>query len=209
MLISPITKETHPIIVKKIQRTIKLIHQQARLSKIKGNKIADFAEKFVPMYETISIISLILFLFNPTRKKQIFSNKNLQAYQQIEEKLYKDLFEANFRFFISSQNSQSINTKIEGIISALSVYTNQPFQKLTIKKNITPFIDANKLNIKRYKERTFSFFNNPVFSVQELTNIYYGGPGCQDRKTSYDRAVHLLSFCNNIGYPKYTSAGVL
>jgi len=98
--------------------------------------------------------------------------KQSQIQEVVESKINQDLFEVSMRLLVVGDLEKNIELRKKGIIGNLATYTNLNYQALIIK---TVHFNAffTKLNFLRLKQRLFSFTENPIFSVSELSTIYH------------------------------------
>ncbi len=92
--------------------------------------------------------------------------------QQIKNKLDQELFTTSLRLFIQSKNEQEIHTRIQGLLSALSSFTNAQYQALVPVK-VWPLKILKELKWFLFRYRVASVFYSSILSIAEMSDLYH------------------------------------
>lgn len=91
---------------------------------------------------------------------------------QIKQKIDQQLFTSSLRLLTISNSKSNLHKIERGFIAALSPFSNASYQSLRLKRYLRlKFI--NSILFKLYQKRVLGFFDNPVFSTSELSDLFH------------------------------------
>jgi len=194
---SPILRRSHRKIVRHIEKVEKLIYNNQPLGSILNQSLIGkvMSVSLAIIFGVFKIFSRILEFFaeiitivtddlnhiehRATRKAVVSAVGNrqeiLNPYEQelrqvIKEKVDQTLFETSLRLLIKSDNQEQIRLRNSGFLASLGSM-GSTYQSLVQKSN--GLISILRSPLKDFTKRQFSFADNPILSVSELTDIYH------------------------------------
>lgn len=115
------------------------------------------------------------------RSEDFLSKNELEFNEMVSSKVHEDLYEASLRVIVKGDFSDEVSERMRGIISAFAPFDNS-YQWIRVKRNgildllyNIPFMKKILFSSKYFflKHRFLSLFNNPIFSVSEVSSLYH------------------------------------
>ena len=197
VLASPVLRSSHRSIVRYIEKIEKLIYNNQPLSEIiNQSKIAKVLKVLSAIIMGILkffsailqfLAGIITTFFDglnnienrATRKVIVQATTNrqeiLNPYEEelrevIKGKVDQTLFEISLRLLIKTDNQEQAKLRSSGFLASFSSL-GSAYQSLVQKSNgLFSFLRSP---LRDFTKRQFSFANNPILSVSELTDIYH------------------------------------
>jgi hypothetical protein len=198
-ILSPVTKNTHRRITGQVEKLRELnslglaitgelekqSHQFSIFLKIIENI---FTCLLFVLFTPFTFVSFVInsnqrtflpfFLFTSGQYPQAHtqSDESRQTQRIALEKLDKQLFETTIRIAASANTKDSLRSRIEGLITSLSIFQNGSKQGMSLKRSVPYFtrhILFKKFLFLKLKYRLLSLTRNPILSTTESASLYH------------------------------------